>query len=325
MGSLKDDDEFDVIAKDAVVHHKHKVKHDHKHKHKYHAEGKHMSGTDGVNIFASSPMGTGAGMGYGGGYHDGFGGGGMLGGLLVGALLGRGGFGFGGGFGGGFGHGFDGHHGGGHCCDRHCASTDEVLDIIEMNKLGDIQAAIPLAEAQTQLALAGMQNNINNMTLEQTIALTQGQTAIQLAQANTLFQLSNQVNGVNFNVEKTGWHVAQTVQNDGEKTRALIGSIDRENLNRQITVLANEVTELRHDGRRREGEEGIRINMQNTSNQLQGQIQAQGQQQALFNERCWRELCEVGQLAKATNAQINIGSGTLTGAAQTANPINTRI
>lgn len=324
MGSLKDDDEFDVIAKDAVVHHKHKVKHDHKHKHKYHAGDKHMSGSEGVNIFASSPMGTGAGMGYGGGYgcHDGFGGGGMIGGLLVGALLGRGGLGFGGY--GGYG-GYDHGHHGGHCCDRHCASTDEVLDIIEMNKLGDIQAAIPLAEAQTQLALAGMQNNINNMTLEQTIALTQGQTAIQLANANTLFQLSNQINNVNFNVEKTGWEVSQTVQNDGEKTRALITSNQIMELNHRNTVLANEVTELRHEHRRRDGEDGIRINLQNTSNQLQGQIQAQGQQQALFNERCWRELCDVAQLAKATNAQINIGSGTLTGAAQTANPINTRI
>lgn len=312
-------EEIDAVVTSQGVVHKHK----HKHSHKHGKKDKHMSGTDGVNIFASSPMGTGAGMG--GGYsHDGFGGGGLIGGLLVGALLGRGGLGGFGGFGGGVdgfrGHGFDGCHSG-----RHCATPDDVLDIQQMSKLGDIQAAIPLSQAQTQLALAGVQNNLNNMTLEQTLALTAGQTAIQLSQANTLFQLGQGICGVNFNVEKTGWQVAQTVQNDGEKTRALIGSIDRENLNRQITVLANEVTELRHDGRRREGEEGIRINMQNTSNQLQGQIQAQGQQQALFNERCWRELCEVGQLAKATNAQINIGSGTLTGAAQTANPINTRI
>lgn len=316
-------EELDVVTKDAVVHEHRKQKHDHKHKHVIKHKGKHMSGTDGVNIFASSPMGTGAGMG--GGYsHDGFGGGGLIGGLLVGALLGRGGLGGFGGFGGGVdgfrGHGFDGCHSG-----RHCATPDDVLDIQQMSKLGDIQAAIPLAEAQTQLALAGMQNNINNMTLEQTIALSQGQTAIQLSQANTLFQLSQGICGNNFNTERVGWQVSQVVSADGEKTRALIGSIDRENLNRQITVLANEVTELRHDGRRREGEEGIKISMISNQNQLQGQVQAQAQQQALFNDRIFRELCEVGQLAKATNAQINIGSGTLTGAAQTANPINTRI
>lgn len=322
--ALRDDDELDIVTKDAVVHEHHKHHHKHKHDHKKHGkEGKHMH--EGVNIFASSPMGTGAGMGGGyGGYHDGFGGGGLIGGLLVGALLGRGGF---GGLGGGFGHvgGFDGHHGhGGHCGSR-CATPDDVLDIQQMAKLGDIQAAIPLAEAQTQLALAGVQNNINQQTLEQTLALTAGQTAIQLSQANTLFQLGQGICGVNFNVEKTGWQVAQTVQNDGEKTRALIGSIDRENLNRQITVLANEVTELRHEHRRRDGEDGIRISMTNQQNQLQGQIQQQAQAQALFNDRCFRELCEVSQLAKATNAQINIGSGTLTGAAQTASPINTRI
>ncbi|MDQ7104190.1 hypothetical protein REA38_11580 [Serratia sp. MF2] len=322
-----DDDELDVVTKDTIVKHKHKHKHGHKHdyKMKYDKGAKYMHGSEGVNIFASSPMGTGAGMG--GGYgHDGFGlgGGGILGGLLIGALLGRGGFGFGGGFGGGF-DGFR-HHGVDGCCEaRRCATPDDILDIQALSKLGDIQAAIPLAEAQTQLALAGVQNNINQQTLEQTIALTQGQTAIQLAQANTMFQLGQQICGVNFNVEKTGWAVSQTVQNDGEKTRALIGSIDRENLNRQITVLANEVTELRHEHRRRDGEDGIRISMNNTSNQLQGQIQAQAQAQAIFNDRCFRELCEVSQLAKATNAQINIGSGTLTGAAQTANPINTRL
>lgn len=299
--ALKDEDDLDIISKDSVVHHHHKVKH----KHTHHAKGHHM---EPVNVF-TNPMGG----GYGAGCHDGFGGG--MGGLLVGALLGRGLL------GGGF--GFDGNRG---CHDgRHCATPDDVLDIQQMAKLGDIQAAIPLAEAQTQLALAGMQNNINNMTLEQTLALTAGQNAIQLAQANTLYQLGQGICGVNFNVEKTGWQVAQTVQNDGEKTRALIGSIDRENLNRQITVLANEVTELRHDGRRRDGEEGIKISMINNQNQLQGQIQSQAQAQALFNDRVFRELCEVGQLAKATNAQINIGSGTLTGAAQTANPINTRI
>lgn len=307
-------EEIDAVVTGEAVIHKHKHKHSHKHGNK----DKHMSGTDGVNIFASSPMGTGAGMGGGYGGHDGFGGGGILGGLLIGALLGRGGLGgLGGGFGGGFGHhGFDG------CGDRgRCATPDDVLDIAELSKLGDIQGAIPLAQVQNQLALAGVQNSITTQNLEQTLALSAGQTAIQLSQANTLFQLSNQTNAVNFNVEKTGWQVAQTVQNDGEKTRALIGSIDRENLNRQITVLANEVTELRHEGRRREGEEGIRINMINNQNQNQLQFQAQSQ----FLNTLHRDVCDVAQYARATNSNVIVGNtGASTTGAQTASPTNVR-
>ena len=60
------------------------------------------------------------------------------------------------------------------------------------------------------------------------------------------------------------------------------------------------------------------INNQN-QNQLQFQQQAQG---FAFLQH---GLAECNQLARATNAQINIGSGTLTGAAQTANPINTKL
>ncbi|MCR9028352.1 hypothetical protein NXA99_07365 [Citrobacter amalonaticus] len=265
-----------------------------------------------VNVFTNG-YGNGYG-GYGCGYNNG------CDSLLALALLGGRGFGYG-----GYDHGY--HHGGyhDHCCERKCATADDVMDIQQLSDLGDIKAAVPLAEAQTQLALAGAKDAIAQELYSQSLFLSRGQTDILMAQAAGVQSLSHQLCAVEHAVDKNAWQVSQTVQNDGEKTRALITANQIAELNRLAGERQAEIIELRHEHRRRDGEDGIRINMQNTTNQLQGQIQAQGQQQAIFNERCWRELCDVAQLAKATNAQINIGSGTLTGAAQTANPINTRI
>lgn len=317
-----DDDELEVVAKEAVVHHHNKIRHAHKHKHEHKVKGGRMSGTEPVNVFTSPMMG--AGYGACGGGFGGLGGEGLIGGLLVGSLL-RGGLWNGGGAGvlaaegGGFGR-------------ERCATTEDLISINNLSKLGDIQnelgntkAAIALAESQVQLALAGVQDNLTTDLLQQTIALSQGQTAIQLSQANSLNLLSNQIYQNGFEGAKSAWELSNNIRDDGEKTRSLIGSIDRDNLNRQIEVLSNEVIELRNENRRAVDTHSITIQNTQNQNSLQSQLQSQAQAQALFNDRVFRELCDVSQLAKATNAQINIGSGTLTGAAQTANPINTRI
>lgn len=286
-----------------------------KSKYKKHSEDKmaeefaHMS-----NYYAGGMGGYGGGMGggYGGGYcGDGFGGGGLLGALVVASLFGRGGFGR---------DGFDGHHGGHHdgCCGSRCATPDDVMDVQQLGVLSDIKAEIPLAEAQTQLAIAQAQYALSNQTTEQTLALTAGQTAIQLAQANTLFQLSQQLCATENNL-------SNITHNEGEKTRALITNNQIMELNRLAAERQDEIIELRNERRRDVDRHGIEISMINNQNQNQLQAQAQFQAQALFNERIFKELCDVSQIAKATNAQINIGSGTLTGAAQTANPINTKI
>lgn len=83
----------------------------------------------------------------------------------------------------------------------------------------------------------------------------------------------------------------------------------------------NTITELRLHSGRRDDQHAIEIQM--TNNQNQNQLQFQAQAQGLN----WLQhgLVECNQYAKATNAQVNIGSGTLTGAAQTAAPVNAKL
>lgn len=310
------------------------VKHKHKHKHKYEKE-KHMAGTDGVNIFASSPMGTGAGMGYGGGGwgHDGFGGGGMLGGLLVGALLGRGGFGgLGGGFGGGvpvvpefggFGHG---HCGGG-------GFGEKLLDTAILSKLGDIQGAIPLAACEVSAQLAEQTGDINLSTAQQTLALSNqintGALANQIAFGNVKdsVQATAAITNANIAAATAAVNVgtlqtAIAIRDDGDKTRALISSIDRDNLSRMLSDANNVIAELKFGRENDSRQHGIEIQMINNQNQNQLQFQAQAQGIG-FLQHC---LNDVGQVAKATNQNVLVGnSGVTATGPQTANPTNVRV
>lgn len=303
-------------------------------KHKHEKE-QYMAGTDGVNIFASSPMGTGAGMmgGYGGGYGhgDGFGGGGMLGGLLVGALLGRGGF--GGGFGGqGFSGGdFGGHHG--HGCGGGSGYGSNILDTAILSKIGDVQGAIPLVACEVSAQIAEQTGDINLATAQQTLALSNqintGAFANQLGFANVKDSVQTTAAITNANIAAATAAVnvgtlqtAISIRDDGDKTRALISSIDRDNLNRMLSDANNVIAELKFGRDSDSRQHGIEIQMINNQNQNQLQFQAQAQGIG-FLQHC---LNDVGQVAKATNQNVLVGNtGAVTTGAQTANPTNVRV
>ena len=91
-----------------------------------------------------------------------------------------------------------------------------------------------------------------------------------------------------------------------------INDIESQNLNRQITVLANEVSDLRNEGRVRGSQRDIEITMTQTQAQAQAQVQIQDL------TRLVHSLCSELQVSRVTNKAINVGSGT-----QLANPLNT--
>lgn len=250
-------------------------------------EIKEMQPQELVNVF-TNPMG-GAGGGTGAAIGGGLGAG-VLGGILGGALLGRRGL-----FGG------DG--------DGAIPLANNIENAIDsaavLNKLGEIQGAIPLSESQMQLALAGAQNDINSQIQAQTLnlsnqatananSLTQAINADMLNNAN-LFAATNAnisnlaretatgFGNVSTAIERTGWQVSNAIKADGDQTRSLIQSIDKSNDNRLITTLANEVTELRNEGRLNSGLNGIRIENTNTANATQSQQMQQQQFQVLAN------------------------------------------
>lgn len=204
-----------------------------------------------------------------------------------------------------------------------------------LTQIADVKAAVPLAEAQVQLALAGAQSDITSQTLQQTIGLTsqindakaagvaaanQNSLLLTTGFANTkdaVDALSTQTavgfGAINANIERTGWQLSREISADGEKTRALISSIDRENLNRQLTIAENALAEERGNRGRDSDRHGIEINMINNQNQNQLQFQQQAQVLSTLSNG----LVQALQSIHATNQAINIG-GT-----QQANPTNT--
>lgn len=258
-----------------------------------------------------------------GGNNDGIGGGGLL---ALALLAGRGGFGFGN-------DGFNnrGNWNGGEGCvtpsnlsAQLAGVTDTLQNTEVMSKLGSIEGGISLAEAQVQLALAGATGEVRSHLGNVENTLTQGQFNINQNVSNAIASSLASQSVIKETVLTTGannlqatlnskFELAQVIQNDGEKTRALITSFENANTQRLLGERQDEINELRAEGRRRDDRHGIDITMIQNNNQQQ--LQAQAQQQQISNlVGC---IHGINQNIQATNQAINIG-GT-----QTANPTNT--
>jgi len=246
-------------------------------------------------------------------------GGGLVMGLVLGSLLRNGGGGLLGGDGAAGGVGL-----------QNSIDTNAIL-----TQLGDIKASVPLSACETMAAVSNAQADITSQTLAQTIGLNQNindakAAALAAANANALQNsagfagvkdatdslATQQAVGfgvINANIERTGWQLSREINADGDKTRALIQSIDKQNDSRLITAQANEIVELRASQARAEDRHGIEINM--TNNQNQNQLQFQQQSQVL--NTLSNGLVQALQSIQATNQAINIGGF------QQANPTNT--
>ena len=283
-----------------------------------------MTGSEAINLFAN-PNRDGMGGALGGGL-----GAGLVGGLLGTALFGR--------------RGLGGEVDGGGIPATLQGVESVVNNSAIMQSLGDIKAAIPLAESQAQLALAGAQMDLNNSITQGTASVIGSISGFQSTVMNNL-NMQTQMNQKGFAdttaavvaqgnanmlatkdasvlAERNSWAITQAIANDGDKTRALIQSIDKSNDSRTITNLANEVTELRHEGRLRGVEGNITISNNNTANAVAQQQQAQQQQQQIAT------LLATVNALYAQNQHIqqgvlNIGSGTVSGNSQGA--ANTRV
>lgn len=286
------------------------------------SQGNIMNPTDTVNLFANPNAGMGGALGGGLGA-------GLVGGLLGTALFGRRGL------------GGDDVVG----APATLAGVESVVNNAAiMQSLGDIKASVPLAEGQVQLALAGAQMDLNN-SIAQSTASTIGSVSALSSGIMSNLNMQTQMNQKGFAdttaavvasgnanmiatkdasilAERNSWAITQAITNDGDKTRALIQSIDKTNDSRLITSLANEVTELRNEGRLAAATGNITISNTNTANAVAQQQQAQQQQQQLAVlaanlQALWQQNQHIQQ------GVLNIGSGTVSGNSQTA--ANTRV
>jgi hypothetical protein len=284
-----------------------------------------MTPADTVNLFANPNQGMGGALGGGLGA-------GLVGGLL-GTMLFRNG------------RGLDGGLGDGGVPATLQGVESVVNNSAIMSQLADLKAAVPLAEAQGQLALAGAQMDLNSSIQASTGSVIGSISGFQSTVMNNL-NMQTQMNQKGFAdnqlaiattgaagisatkdasliAERNAWAITQAISNDGDKTRALIQSIDKSNDSRTITNLANEVTELRNERRLHDATGNITISNNNTATAVAQQQQAQQQQQLQY-----QILAQLGvlnaDLQSVKQSSVVFNSGTQTNSGNQA-AANTRV
>ena len=245
-----------------------------------------------------SSLSTGGGDILGGG----LGGGGLIGGLILGALLRNNGNFFGG--------------------DGNAAAAGAVLrsppeqvqaNMSLMQSVGAVDKAVAVSTAAMEASQAnqtiGITAQLNNLTGSMVNRIDETKSAVN---AGTMV-LAQQLNGVQQQVMENRYQLAQDINDDGDKTRALITAQYEAMLNRQLSDANAAVIALQNRFDNAERTRGVEVTTTNNINMMQQQQQQQAQYGQLYN-MIWG----LGQQIRSTNEAINVGSGTLT-----ANPANT--
>lgn len=222
--------------------------------------------------------------------------------LLLSSLLGNRGFG-----------GYSGDAGRGGLDSAATAAIIAAITANETNSnVGDIKAAVPLAEGQVQLALAGAVQALTAQSNDNTSTLAQGHTNILLSNLTNQAALARDIAGVNVASSVNTANILEAVREEGTATRSLITTNQIAELNRLAAERQDEIIELRNNNVRDRDRHGTEITLIQNQNQNQLQFQQQAQALNLLSSG----VVDALQSIRATNQAINIG-GT-----QTANPFN---
>jgi hypothetical protein len=228
------------------------------------------------------------GLGFGGG-------GGLIGGLILGTLLRQNGGGL---FGGGNGSGDAG-------AVLRSPPEQVAANMSLMQSIGAVDKAVAVSTAAMEASQAnqtiGLTNQFNSTTASLATRIDSTKEAVN---ANA-FALNTQI-------MQTANATQTAVYNDGDKTRALITAQYEAALNRQLSDANAAVIALQTRQQFDQASRGVEVTTTNNINQMQQQTQQQQQYGQLYNA-----IWALGQNISATNAAINVGSGT-----QTASPAN---
>ena len=241
-------------------------------------------------------------MAGGGGDGLGFGsGGGLIGGLILGSLLRQGNGGLFGGNGG------DGAAG----AVLRSPPEQVAANMSLMQSIGQVDKAVAVGTAAMEASQAQQTIGLTNQFNSTTGSLATRIDGVRESVNGNSVALMQQLNTVNTNLLQGFNQTQQVVQNDGDKTRALITAQYEATLNRQLTDANAEIIALQNRSAIDAATNGINVTNTNNINQMQQQSQQQAQYGHLANL-----IYGLGQ--NITNGAINVGSGTLT-----ANPTNT--
>ena len=129
--------------------------------------------------------------------------------------------------------------------------------------------------------------------------------------------LAQQISGLSQTTMENRYELAKDINEDGDKTRALLVAQYEASLNRQLSDANAAVIALQNRFENAERARGIEVTTTNNINQMQQQQQQQAQYGQLYGA-----LWNLGQSIRDNNSAINVGSGTQT---STNTPTNTNI
>lgn len=272
------------------------------------------------------------------GPHDGFGGSGLGGaalGFVAGAVLGNRRGGIFGGDGGGDG----------------VSALNNLQGTIDTNailtKLGSIEAAVPLAAANTENVILQQTNALNSGMSSLALGTQQGFSNVKdSVQANSALNLAatsnvkdavqnslaislNATQGVKDSVQNSTGLILQAICNNGKEIMAQAQAFQTANDTRLINAQAAEIIELRNEHSRRRDHDELNLKITNTNTavaaQAQGQAQAQQQQQAQDISGLRFALnALIGDIQAVRQGQVIFNSGTMA-ASGTQAAANTRV
>ena len=242
-----------------------------------------------------------SGMMMAGGGNDGLfgGGGGVIGGLLLGTLLRNNNV---------FGNSVDGAVVGGRI-----PSEQATANMSLMQSIGAVDKAVAVGTAAMEASQAAQSAAIVSQLNSVTSSLATRIDSTKETVNAMAMVLAQQLNALEKTTMENRYLLAQDVNNDGDKTRALIVSQYEASLNRQLSDANAALAAARNEILVNERSRGVEVTTTNNINQMQQQQQQQAQYGHLVNA-----LWGLNQSIRSTNEAINVGSGTLT-----ANPTNT--
>lgn len=240
--------------------------------------------------------------GDGGGLFGGGGGGGLIGGLILGSLLRNNGNLFGG-------------NGDGAAAAAVLRSPPEQVqaNMSLMQAIGAVDKAVSNSTASMEASQATQTLGITSQLNSVTSSLASRVDGVKETVNAMAMVLAQQINGLEKTTMENRYELARDINEDGDKTRALVTAQYEAALNRQLSDANAAVIALQNRFDFAERSRGIEVTTTNNINQMQSQQQQQQQYGHLYNA-----LWALAQNIQNTNSAINVGSGT-----QTANPLNT--
>lgn len=167
-------------------------------------------------------------------------------------------------------------------------------------------ATMEASQATQTLGITTQLNNVASSLASRTDGVKDNVNAMAMV-------LAQQISALSQTTMENRYELSKDINEDGDKTRALLVSQYEAALNRQLSDANAAVIALQNRFDNAERSRGVEVTTTNNINQMQQQSQQQQQYSHLYNA-----LWSLAQNIQNTNSAINVGSGT-----QTANPANT--